>query len=583
MVLNEDVDDGHDDRVAAGLPCAPELLQELLRQLDKTVRLHQLYPITNPTYLKTLDALRAAFRAVWEETGAFMLQVSETQFRCANVVVLDEPEKASDSLPWTLFKDGVRQVALSRGFEDDELEALLDIIPKVRRAQDADDDVLTLFWAQEFEHLTYRFIDTVSSEGAPLDASATPGRWPATTTTVRADPRAAIAAARQRAAQGRNSIDTMLRASSAPDAAAAAARAEAMRHLQQGVANEYSADLRRDITDVLLDIFELQRDNAVRLEIAGHLNALLLLFLSSRAFASLAHLLRESTIAVTRAAGVTDEVRRAVEQLSARLSDEALLEPLLEWVDAAADRPTPATVAELLARVDASALGAMFRWSAESRHHELRLLYAATAERLAETDPSQLVKLVNVEHESVALEAIRRCGAERVDGAVVALVRALGNDAEARRAAALAALANIGTPRALAGVERAMNDRSAAVRTAAVRVLTVGSHRPALPRVTEAVQSRDARAMDGNERRALFELFGTLCGEAGVPWLTSQLVGPKGFFKRKSDPETRACAAAALGRVNTASAREALRAAADAEDPLVRRAVRAALARGEEG
>jgi HEAT repeat protein len=86
--------------------------------------------------------------------------------------------------------------------------------------------------------------------------------------------------------------------------------------------------------------------------------------------------------------------------------------------------------------------------------------------------------------------------------------------------------------------------------------------------------------MDGHERRVLFELYGTLCGDAGVPWLSGQLVGPKGFFKRKSDPETRACAAAALGRINTPAARDVLRAATDVEEPLIRQAVRAALARG---
>jgi hypothetical protein len=96
MLPEHDELDEPDDEVPEGPPCAPELVEDLLRQLDKTVRLHQLYPATNPTYLKTLDALRAAFRAVWSETDAITLQVTETQLSCGGAIVLDEPEVASD-------------------------------------------------------------------------------------------------------------------------------------------------------------------------------------------------------------------------------------------------------------------------------------------------------------------------------------------------------------------------------------------------------------------------------------------------------------------------------------------------------
>ncbi len=581
---NPDSLDHHDDRSDADAtgapPCAPGLLQELLRQLDKTVRLHQLYPVTNPTYLKTLDALRTAFRAVWAETDAITLQVTETQLACGNTVVLEEPEKASDSLPWTLFKDGVRQVTLSGGFEEREVDALLDIIPKVRRAQDWEDDMLTLLWAQDFEHLAYRYVDTVSSEGAPLDPSATPGRWPASTV-VRSDPREAVEAARRRA-EAAGAMERVLRVGATLDPDVARERAEAMRRFQDGVNREYAADLRRDVTDVLLDILEVNRDVKVRAEVVRHLDALMLLHLSARSFSALSHLLREAAIAVERGAGMADEVRTGIAQLGTRISDPALLGPLLEWVDGADQRPAASDVADLLARVEPAALETVFEWSVASKHHDLRQLYEAAAERLAAAAPGELVRLVQAESDAVALEAMARCGALKLEAAVVGLVRQLGHAHEARRAAALAALAAMGTPRALAGVERALGDASATLRTIALKTLTAGAYRPVLSRVAEWVQGRDVRDMDHNERRALFELYGTLCGDAGVPWLLGQLHGPRGFFKRSSDPDTRACAAAALGRVQSAAAREALRKSADTDEPLIRQAVRAALSRGSD-
>jgi HEAT repeat protein len=50
-----------------------------------------------------------------------------------------------------------------------------------------------------------------------------------------------------------------------------------------------------------------------------------------------------------------------------------------------------------------------------------------------------------------------------------------------------------------------------------------------------------------------------------------------GFMRKKQDPETRACAAMALGKIGTPEARAVLEAAASDKDPLVRNAVGKAL------
>jgi HEAT repeat protein len=55
------------------------------------------------------------------------------------------------------------------------------------------------------------------------------------------------------------------------------------------------------------------------------------------------------------------------------------------------------------------------------------------------------------------------------------------------------------------------------------------------------------------------------------------LNGPQGFFKRKSDPDVRSCAAVALRRIGTPSARATLERCREEKDPVVRRAVMRAL------
>jgi HEAT repeat protein len=75
---------------------------------------------------------------------------------------------------------------------------------------------------------------------------------------------------------------------------------------------------------------------------------------------------------------------------------------------------------------------------------------------------------------------------------------------------------------------------------------------------------------------AFFEAYGALCGDAGVPLLDGMLNG-KGFLGRREDPEMRACAAMALGRIQSPQAQDALNRATADKEALVRNAVNRAL------
>ncbi|MBX9928471.1 MAG: HEAT repeat domain-containing protein, partial [Gemmatimonadaceae bacterium] len=99
-------------------------------------------------------------------------------------------------------------------------------------------------------------------------------------------------------------------------------------------------------------------------------------------------------------------------------------------------------------------------------------------------------------------------------------------------------------------------------------------------RVDALGKGKGIRDADRTERLAIFELYGTLCGEAGVPVLDALLNPKGGLFGRKEDPELRACAAVALGRVGSTSAQQALSRAAGEKDVIVRNAVARAMRGG---
>ena len=581
-------------------PFSPALVEELLRQLDKTVRAHQLYLHNNPTYLKAVDTLRASFVPIWAETDSLSLSVTDLKFIWFDLPVHEQHERASDSLPWTFYKDGLREVTLSPGFEGPELELLLDIIPRVRKAASHEDDLITLLWEQEFAHLTYRYVEVASEAGIPIDPSAEAGRWPVEPGEVVEDPRLAIEEARRAAAAtaaaggdagkgppGSGGADEEIKQSPSgivkmEDFASTLyfLDAEEVSYLRRETEREYATDLRRTVLTGLLDVFELQTDPSIRQEVTQNLDALTLHLLAGRQFSTVAFLLREIGTVLERAKDLSPELRDRMAGLPDRLSDPAVLSQLLQAMDEAESLPPRADLEELFAQLRASALGTVFGWLGSTQNAKLSPLLEGAAERLAVSNTGELVKLISSAEGSVAMEAVKRAGGLKTAAAVPALGKVLSEPYRDLRLAAVSALVEIGTPGAMQALEKALEDVDRDVRVAAIKALGQKAYKPALSKVTALVKANQIREADRTERLAMFELYGSLCGDGGVPWL-DELLNPKsGLFSKKEDPEFRACAAIALGRIGTARAQQALQKAMSEKDVVVRNAVNRALKEG---
>lgn len=564
-------------------PFPPAIVEDLLKLLDKAARAHQLYMHNNPTYLKALENVRHAFAPIWARTGDLVLTVTDTQFKWCGVVVHEHAEKAGDSLPWLLFKDGLRELALFPGFEEEELERFLAIVPRVRRAQPHEDDLLTILWEQDFACLRYRYVE-VHDPTAPLDASADPGRWPAP------------------AGQEYESVSEALEEAREEQESAGAAEAprpsglvrmedfdstlyfldpNEIEYLRQETAREYALDLRRLVVCALLDIFELQVDPLVREECASDLEALVLYLLSAGQFSTVAFLLRELEGTMQRARELRPADRERLGKLPDRLSHPDALGQMLQALEESSTLPPKEDLAQLFAQLKPTALAGILEAIDRTQNAGLRPLLEAAAERLAQSNTSELVKLVKDGKPAVAREAIRRAGALRTAAAVPSLVEVLRSGAERpMRAAVVTALTDIGTPGALSALEFALDDPERDIRLSAIRALAARTHRPALAKLEGLVKGKQAREADRTERIALFEYYGLICGDGGVPMLDGLLNAKGGLFGRKEDPEMRACAAIALGKVNTDASRAALQRSAGEKDVIVRNAVSRALRGG---
>jgi HEAT repeat protein len=141
------------------------------------------------------------------------------------------------------------------------------------------------------------------------------------------------------------------------------------------------------------------------------------------------------------------------------------------------------------------------------------------------------------------------------------------------------ALTEIGSAGAMQMLERALVDEDREVRIVAVRALGARNARAATPRIEAAIKGKELREGNLTEKMAFFEAYGLLCGDAGVTLLDG-LLNAKGFMGKKDDAEMRACAAMALGKINSAKAMESLNRASGEKDVIVRNAVSRAIRGG---
>jgi HEAT repeat protein len=546
-------------------PFPPALVEELLRLFGKAVRAHQLYLPNNPVYKGAIDAVRSAFAPIWAHAEELTLQFSETDVRWYDVTVFKENTKSSDSLPWTFFKDGVRELEVSRGFEQEELVKLFEILQRVRKASPDEDDLLTMLWEADFANLRYRYVDMGTESVAPLQEG---GEKPQP-----AKPEV-LASVFRSPAETQDRVVNMQDF----DASLYFLDEGELHYLRSEIEREYRADLRENVIAIVLDIFESQSAASVRDEVCGIVETMLPLLLASGQLHTVAYLLSESQSAVDRGASVSPEHRSRLSLLPARLSEPIPLGQLLEALDLSTGVP-PQELIELFQQLRPMALETVLSWLPRLRNAAAAEAVAAAADRLATAHPTELARLILSTDNTIALEAIRRSAAMKSAAAAVALAKVLADGDLTIRTAAVQALTEIGTPGALQALERSIADKDRDVRVAAVRALAAKGYKGVLSRLEGIVKGKQVRDADRTEKQAFFEAYGTLSGDAGVPYLEG-ILNPKGMFGKKEDPELRACAAIALGRAGTSAAREALqRAAADEKDVVVRNAVSRALRR----
>ncbi len=553
------MNDGQSPDTELALP--PSQVEELLSLIGKGLRAVQLYLPNNPVYQRAIENVRVACRKLWQVTDDLVLDVQEADLRWESNVVYHHDQR-NESIAWTLFKDGVRSVTLRPNVEETELVRFMQVLHQARTLPaDAADDLLTLLWQEDFQCLSYTFRELSLDAGSPIETEDT---TPATADDVRQQ--VAQEAPPQRESVSIDEFDTTLYFLEDKEIA----------YLQAEVEREYAQDLRHNVLSLLFDLLELQSYGTVRAELISIVENFIPYLLGSGDFHSVAFILRELSGVLQSGRDLIPEHRQALTAIPARLSQPEALSQLLQSLDEATVHPTEEELGSLFKELLPDALITLASWVPRLSNERVKMLVKRSAERLATQNAAEVLKALASNDSATALEMVRLAGRLRLTGAPEGMGRLLAEGNHEMKQAVIDALTSIATPTAFRLLEGAVDDPDRDVRIAAVRFLSSRGHRGAFLRVESAITGGKLRQADLTEKMAFFEAYGALAGSAGTPAL-ERLLLPKGLLSRREDPETRACAAMALGKIKSPEARAVLERAAQEKDALVRNAVSRAL------
>jgi len=550
-----------------------------MQVVSKGMRATQLYLPNNPVYQRAVDNIRNAFRQIWQATDDLIFDIGEIEIRWEDHVVYSQDQR-NESIAWTLYKDGVRSLTFKPGVEDAEIVRFLAVLQQAKNLQaDAPDDLLTLLWAEDFQFVAYTFRELASENAVPIERTekgaptiggggGTPGgdAGSADPTTVRRQVEEEAPPKRE----GLVSIDDF-------DTTLYFLDDKEIEYLHKEVEREYSQDLRGNVLAMLFDLLELQTYGTVRAELISILENFIPYLLGAGDFRSVAFILRECKVILQRARELIPEHRQVLDALPTRLSQADALSQLLQSLDEATSHPTEDELSELFSELRAEALGTLMGWLPKLSNERVKFLVQSSAERLAQTHSAEVLKALASEDAAVQLEMVKLAGRLKLPGAPDGMGPLLERGERDLKLAVVEALTTIGSPSATRLLEKAIDDDERDVRITAVKFLGQRGHRNAFPRIEAAVTGNKLKDADLTEKMSFFEAYGALAGESGIATLEKLLVPKSGLLARKEDPETRACAAMALGKIRTQKARDVLQRVSQDKEALVRNAVNRAL------
>lgn len=130
----------------------------IFKYFDTAFSTLKLYPPGNPSIEKSVGIFSGKLKEFLYEHKEFRIGIKEFDFTYKDEIAFQDEEKKR-SLPFFLFKDGMRELTFYKGLEDKELQFFLDTLKEAIDLPPEESDAVGLLWEKDFINIRYYAID----------------------------------------------------------------------------------------------------------------------------------------------------------------------------------------------------------------------------------------------------------------------------------------------------------------------------------------------------------------------------------------------------------------------------------------
>jgi len=545
--------------------------RDLTNHFVKTLSAYQTYPLDDPTMRILQDQLMDKFRFFLEKVNYLTWDVAEYGIHYKDEILYENTESKS-SLAFRFYREGFEQIRFEKGLQEWEVVDFMDVIARADTLNPLEDDLITLLWERDLQHIHYVASQYPLGESSIEFAEDVEDFRKALTPVP-------IPSYQQRGLVEEHGLDPSFSHQRLEGDGLEVSRdqlrvqSEEMKVLKERVDVEIQPQFRFRAIETLFEVMSLEREPQGFDAFVPFLNRVIESLLVRGDFRQASQILKRLYILLNsykprewQGSVITKTIIEAGEPEKIEIIGNILKKNEFPDMKGAFDyflllqRNSIPHLCELLGNLSGS---------------KPRRIICDALSKVGKDSIELMAPFLEDKRWYLVRNIVYILGRIGRKEAVPLIGKALQHGDVRVRREALQALGLIGGTEAMRYMIRSLEDEDTKIRgNAALNLGRMGEM--ALAPLTERMLSKDFYKKELQEIKAFFKAVGMIRSNHSIPLLYSLLEGRKWFGRAKAD-EIRACAIETLVWIGTEEAKEALGMGAGSRDESVREACRRAL------
>jgi len=535
----------------------------------KAIKAFRFYPPDNPTLKGFREQVLKKFQFFLNKYQSFVIHVAEYDLSYKGKI-LYENRDVKTSLAFLLYKDGLREIRFMKGLEEWEVQGIIDIIKQSDNINQLEDDIVTLMWEKDFEHISHLATDEFLEE-TPVIVPDNIDQFRKNLVFKPLAHHVEVDPAEEGSEEGVDLDEILSRAIEEPapfvsDRSVYFLTSDEVEGLRKDVEAEIDPTFVFNIMDILFEILALEKEPEPYQDGVNTLIKTLDAFLTLGEFTKATELLQRVNI-ILKTYDLQDWQIESIRKIIVEAGDEVRIDRIGKVLEREEVRLED--VDAYLSLLQKNSIIPLIKLLGELKNSKARRVFCDALSEIGKNAVELITPFIDDRRWFLVRNITYILGRIGKEQSFPYILKAFNHEEIRVRREAIQALGLIGGSKAVGLLVKAVTDNDVRIRCmAAINLGKVGKDAGLIP-LLEVVQSKDFYKREPVEIKAFFNAIGMSGSNEAVPVL-QQLLERKSWFGRGTTDEIRIGAANAMAMIGTPDAKILLEEGKNSKDDSIR-------------